>query len=48
MQQMQTLDVEKKDFEIHPVDEKTKVKVIRWLANDVKLISSQLNFAKLL
>ena len=45
---MQTLDVQKNDLEIHPVDEKTKVRILRWLINDIKLISNQLNFTNLL
>ena len=45
---MQTLQVERNAVEVHPVDEKTKVKVIRWLVDDVKLISNQLSVPKLL
>ena len=45
---MQTLNVEKNAFEIHPVDEKTKVRLMRWLVDDVKLISNQLSVPKLL
>ena len=48
MQQMQTLNIEKKELMVHPVDEKTKIRVIRWLVDDVKLISNQLNLQKLL
>lgn len=48
MQQMQTLNVEKKEVEIHPVDEKTKTKILKWLIEDVKLISSQVSPVKLL
>ena len=40
MQQMQTLNVEKNEVEVQPVDEKTKVKLLRWLVDDVKLISN--------
>ena len=48
MRQMQTLDVEKNEVEIHPVDEKTKHKLLRWLIEDVKLISNQVNPQKLI
>jgi len=48
MQQMQTLNVEKNEVEIHPVDEKTKNKILKWLVEDVKLISNQVSTAKLL
>lgn len=48
MEQMQTLNVEKRELMVHPVDEKTKLRVIRWLVEDVKLISNQLNSQKLL
>ncbi len=40
MEQMQTLNVEKRELMVHPVDEKTKLRVIRWLVEDVKLISN--------
>ena len=40
MQQMQTLNVEKNEVEVQPVDEKTKVKLLHWLVDDVKLISN--------
>ena len=45
---MQTLNVEKNEVEIHPVDEKTKNKLLKWLVDDIKLISNQVNPAKLL
>ena len=40
MMQMQTLQVEKNEFEVHPVDERTKVRILRWLIDDVKLINA--------
>ena len=45
---MQTLNVEKNEEEIHPVDEKTKFRLLRWLIDDIKLISNQVNPAKLI
>ena len=45
---MQTLNIEKKDVEIQPVDEKTKFRLIRWLIDDVKLISNMVNPVKLI
>ena len=48
MEQMQTLNVERKEVEVQPVDEKTKLKLIRWLIDDIKLISNQVNPAKLI
>ena len=33
---------------MHPVDEKTKVRIVRWLIEDVKLINAQLSMQKLL
>lgn len=35
-------------MEIQPVDEKTKFKLIRWLIDDVKLISNMVNTLKLI
>ena len=40
MMQMQTLQVEQNQVEVHPVDEKTKVRIVRWLIEDVKLINA--------
>lgn len=37
---MQTLNVERKEVEVHPVDEKTKFKLLRWLIEDIKLLSN--------
>ena len=48
MQQMQTLNVEKNEVEIHPVDEKTKIRLLRWMIDDVKLLGSQIGVPKLL
>ena len=48
MRQMQTLQVEKNRDEVHPVDEKTKVRVTRWLTDEVKLIGNHISLPKLL
>lgn len=48
MLQMQTLQVERNEIQVHPIDEKTKVRVLRWLIDDVKLISNHLSVPKLL
>ena len=48
MDQMQTLNVKKNEVEVQPVSEKTKVKVLRWLVDDVKLISASLSISKLI
>ena len=39
---MQELNVEKKDVEVQPVDERTKYKLIKWLQEEVKLIGNQI------
>ena len=33
---------------MHPVDEKTKIKLLRWLIEDIKLLSNQVNPSKLI
>ena len=43
MEQMQKLQIEKKEVEIHPVDERTKLRVIAWLQEEVKLIGTQIS-----
>ena len=47
MEQMQELNVEQKETEIQPVDEKTKYRLIKWLQEEVKLIGSQITPQKL-
>ena len=45
---MQTLNVEKNEVEIHPVDEKTKIRLLRWMIDNVKLLGAQIGVPKLL
>ena len=45
---MQTLSVSQNQFEVHPVDEKTKVRLLRWLIDDIKLLGNHLQFQKLI
>ena len=47
MKQMQELKIEKNEFEIHPVDERTKIRLITWLQEEVKLIGTQVTVQQL-
>ena len=48
MGQMRTLNVSQNQHVVHPVDDKTKAKLLRWLIEDVKLLGSHLNFHNLM